>query len=531
MAAIQVLNSPELLSLILHNFEEQEQNELFEDKIKRLRNRSNQSMLASLARVNHLWFETATRVLWSYGEQGPTLRNLAKIEASRQQIYASKLASIIIEGKTGHMADTTALSFPRVRRLYFPEIGGRDGLPPSSIKQYLRPSIHSIYLRVRDKSFDKELLTGLESQCSRLRSLRLVLRNHSITDVTPGDFNEFFRKQPLEYVFINVRSSLVTKGLMSTLGRMEDLRSLSIISYLSLQQIPECFLDEGVGFFRNLDQVDLTVKREAVSSVAMAIRHASRVKLEIISPGPQDDTPMFTNLKHMKNLVDLTICFKGPHLALFPEDFCCMRTLKTLENLVIKREPPSTHTPIFSSSNGYSILKAIFGLSRLHSFSWQSGWLDVSIETLCALSHHNPNLRNLFLYGACDLEALIDLPGCLFPNLQTLVLEQAVRTGHRGHIASKRIAKQVLLHAPQLGTLSFKQDPQSKVVESWKNLKQKEAARCKDPVRLARPMDLEDMLERTVPRWRRELEEAYRPDPRDPRWQRAEAPEPQTSNL
>lgn len=475
--------------------------------------------------MNFLWFEAATRVLWTYEKRGPTLKNLVRIEASRQQLYASRLVSVRIKDRTGHKPDVTAISFPRVRRLDFPEIGGQGGLPALTVKQYLRPSISSIYFRIWDSSFDKELLTAMEFQCPRLRSLKLIVRDHSNTDVTPGDFDEFFRKQPLECVFINVRSSLATKNLFATLGGLNHLTSLSIISILSLQQIPECFLDEGGGFFRNLNQVDLMVKRVVVSSVTWAIRHASRVKLEIISPGPQDHTPMFTNHKHMKNLVDLKICFKGPCLALFPEDFGCIRTLKTLENLVVKREPPSTHTPISGSLQGYPILKAIFGLSRLHSFSWQVGWLDVSIEALCALAHHNPNLQNLLLFGACDLHSLTDLPGCFFPNLQTLVLEQAVLTGNRGHIAFKKTP-----HKYSSMTLNFKQDPQSKVVKSWKKLKKQGAVRCKDPVRLVRPMNLEDMLERTVPRWQRELANAYRPDPRDPRWRRAEALEPQMSS-
>lgn len=136
---------------------------------------------------------------------------------------------------------------------------------------------------------------------------------------------------------------------------------------------------------------------------------------------------MFSNFKHMKNLVDLTICFKGLDLSLDMKDFGCIRTLKSLESLVVKREPPSTiHTPIPGLHD--SILKPIFGLPRLHSFNWQMGWLDVSIQNLCKLSYYNPNLRNILLNGSCDLEALSNLPGCLFPNLQTLILQEPVLT-------------------------------------------------------------------------------------------------------
>ncbi|KEQ74323.1 hypothetical protein M436DRAFT_80757 [Aureobasidium namibiae CBS 147.97] len=530
MAAVHVLNTPELLSLILQHFEEHKQDDFLEDRPTKLRNRSSRSDLAKLALVNSSWFETATRVLWSYEEWGPTLRDLAKIRSSRQQIYASKIASIKIKGKTGRTLDTTALSFPRARRLRFLEIGRQDGLPVTFVKQYLRPSINSIYFEVWDNSFNKELLTGMGTQCPRLRSLRLVVRENSNTDITPEDFNEFVRKQSLECVFIGIEPSLVTKDLLSTLGGMGTLKNLSIITPVSLQQIPDCFLDEDVGFFKNLYQVDLRLEREAVSAATMAIRHASRAKLEIISPGPQDLTPMFSNFKHMNSLVDLAIYLKGSDLSLDTKDFGCIRTLKSLEYLVVRREPPSTHTPIPGLHD--SILKPIFGSPRLNSFTWQMGWLDVSIKNLCKLSYYNPNLRHILLNGACDLEALTDLPGCLFPNLQTLILQNPVLTGQRGRIVFKRIAAQILTHAPQLKTLSFNQDPQSKVVGSWRRLKQQGAARCQDLARFVRPMNLEDMLECTVPKWRRELNEAIasRPDPRDPRFTRAEAPEPQTSS-
>jgi hypothetical protein len=487
MAAAQVLNSPELLSLILQCFEEQEQDGFPKDNLIKFENRSTRSSLAKIARVNHLYFEAATRVLWAYEYWGPSLGDLSNIEASRQQLYASKLATIRITRQTEHTLESTTLSFPRVRRLNFPEIGRRNGLQAASVKHYLRPSIDSIILQVWDRSFNKELLAVITSQCPRLRSLILIVHYSTITDITPRDFDEFLRKQPLERVHIDVGSPWITKGLFSTLGEMENLRSLSIVSALSLQQIPECFLVENVGFFKNLYQVDFEIKREAVSSMTMAIRHASRVKITVVSPRLQHQTPMFLNLKHMKNLVDLTINFKGKDLYLDGEDFGCLRTLGNLEHLAIKRSSPFYPPPKLENFND-PVLDAIFGLPRLQSFSWHLCWLDVSVETLSAFSRHSPNLTDIILHGAFDLEALAQVSDCLFPKLQNLSLGSAVHKEYSGEIPINQIAAQILYHAPKLKELKFQDDLLSKVVDAWKQLKEEKEAR--DIIDLARALCL-----------------------------------------
>jgi hypothetical protein len=475
MAAAQVLNTPELLALILQCFREQEQDGFPKDNLIKFENRSTRSSLAKIVRVNHLCFEAATRVLWTYEYWGPSLGDLSNIEASRQQLYAPKLATIRITRQTEHTPDSTTISFPRVRSLNFPEIGRRNGLQAASVKHYLRPSIDSIILQVWDRSFNKELLAVITSQCPRLRSLMLIVHYSTFTDITPRDFDEFLRKQPLERVYIEVGSPLITKGLVSTLGEMENLRSLSIVSALSLQQIPECFPVENVGLFRNLYQVSLELKREAVSSLTMVICHASRVTITVVSPRFQLQTPMFSNLKHMKDLIDLTINFKGKDLFLDGEDFGCIRTLQHLEHLAIKRSSPFFPPPKLENFND-PVLDAIFGLPRLQSFSWHLCWLDVSVETLSALSGHSPNLTNIFFHGAFDLEALAKVSDCLFSKLQNLSLGSAVHKDYDGEIPINQIAAQILYHAPKLKELKFKDDPHSVVVDAWKQLREEKKA-------------------------------------------------------
>jgi hypothetical protein len=246
MAAAQALNTPELLSLILQYYGE----EYYDEHIKG-RKRSTRTNLAKFARVNHLWSDTATNVLWSYEEWGPTFANLSRIEASRRQIYASKLVSIKIgQSETTQTPDTTALSFPRAKRLDRLAIGGENGFPATSVKQYLRPSIESILLLVMGDSFNKELMTVLNSQCPRLRSLKLVTRDEDHVSITPRDFGESFPKQSLESLYLDILPPLITKELFVTLGGMKSLSNLSITGTLSLRQIPESFRGEAVWGFR-----------------------------------------------------------------------------------------------------------------------------------------------------------------------------------------------------------------------------------------------------------------------------------------
>jgi hypothetical protein len=475
MAAAQVLSSPELLSLILQYFKEQEQDGYPKDNLIRPENRSTRSSLANIARVNYPCFEAATRVLWGFKDWGPDFGDLSNIEASRQQRYASKLATIRITRHTRHTPDDTVLSFPRVRGLNFPDIGGRNGQSAALAKQYLRPSIDTIIFQVWDRSFKKELLAVITSQCPRLRSLMLMIHYSSTTDITPRDFDEFLRKQSLERVYIEVGSPLITKELVSTLGEMENLRSLSIVSALSLQQIPECFPVEDVGLFKNLHQVSLEVKGEAVKSLTLVIRHASRVKITVVYPRVRLRTPMFSNLKYMKNLIGLTINFKARDLYLDGEDFGCIRTLQHLEHLAIKRSSPFFPPPKLENFND-PVLDAIFGLPRLQSFSWHLCWLDVSVETLSALSRHSPKLTNIIFHGAFDLEALAKVSDCLFPKLQNLSLESAVHRDYDGEIPINQIAAQISYHAPKLKELKFKDDPHSVVVDAWKQLRKEKKA-------------------------------------------------------
>ncbi|KAG9613146.1 hypothetical protein KCU77_g3711, partial [Aureobasidium melanogenum] len=111
MPASQVLSSPELVSLILQCFEEQTCEEhYFENRLTRF-------TLAEAARVNHIWFEAATRVLWSYQQiWGPSLEDLNNIESSRRQKEES-YDPIILESSADDDLQKMLPGLPRLQRL------------------------------------------------------------------------------------------------------------------------------------------------------------------------------------------------------------------------------------------------------------------------------------------------------------------------------------------------------------------------------------------------------------------------------
>lgn len=477
MAAAQVMSSPELLSLIFESLGEQHDDY---DELEDQESRSNRSTLAAAARVNSIWFETATRTLWRFERLGPRLEHFNKIRTERRQFYASRLTSIKIEHRSGQKPSIKALSFPRRRAIHVGQVGSMSGPSSDLIKRYLCPSIVSISLCKWFANFNLDILNTIKSECPRLRSLELnVINIFEDTDITPEDFNDFFRSKSLESLKITIGPPLVDKDLISILGKMETLKKLSMTLLLWQQTIPDFGSDEVP--FKNLQQVDLKLDRNAVRSATKAIWHASKVKLHIMMTGTFRKTTMFKNLKYMKNCRDLTLIFEGNNTYLDEEDLCNLNTLKRLEYLVLMpfREDTGEKLEDRVVFHDASDFEAVFaGLQRLHSLKWWLSGMNLSVQTLNRLSR-NHRFRNIFFRGSWDLLGLTEVEGCLFPNLRNLTLSKAVIPGHKGRVPYKQIAENLLRHAPKLEKLKFTQEKNTRVLDSWKKLKREKAARLK----------------------------------------------------
>lgn len=239
--------------------------------------------------------------------------------------------------------------------------------------------------------------------------------------------------------------------------------------------------NEASSFFRNLQQVDLMLEREAVRSVMRNIRHASKVKLQIRSRRFATKA-MFSNLKYLVNCQDLTLMFEGEDTDLDGEDLCNLNTLQRLESLVLMPAKPGKKPANLVHFDDASDFEAIFaGVPRLHSLNWQLSGMDLSVQTLTRLSR-SPRFRNICFRGSWDLLGLAKVDGWLFPNLRNLTLQRTVVRGHKGNIPYRRIAENLLQHAPRLEKLRFKHDRNAKVHDTWKKLERQRTASSRSQI-------------------------------------------------
>ncbi|KAH0341182.1 hypothetical protein KCU81_g6428, partial [Aureobasidium melanogenum] len=362
------------------------------------------------------------------------------------------------------------LSFPRLKNLIVDQVGYDADLTHTTVEQKLCPSIESIFFFSWANGFDKDLLAAISSKCPRLRSIKLERINTNDTDVTPKDFDNFFRIKPFESIRLDFPPPLMSVDLISTFANMKTLTKLSITERLTPQQIPGAFSNESASFFQNLHEVDLMLDRESVEPITLAIRHASKVDLNIWSQ-PDEQMTMFSNLKHMVNLKELELEFEGDGTLLQSEDLCCFGTLTNLEHLVCAAREEDYDPIILESSDDADLRRILPGLPRLQRLEWLLE-TDISVETLETLSTHCPELSLANFLGSWDLVALTDVPGCLFPELRNLTLCKPHVKTRRGPVPARRCAVLILRHAPKLEKFTFVEKPQSNVLLAWRKLKE-----------------------------------------------------------
>ncbi|KAH0367762.1 hypothetical protein KCU65_g4398, partial [Aureobasidium melanogenum] len=342
-----------------------------------------------------------------------------------------------------------SLEFPRLKNLAVEQVGFEGGLSQTTVKQLLRPSIESISFFSWYNGFDKDLLTTLNSQCTRLRSVALDRINEGETDITPEDFNNSFRNKPIESISLNFGPPLMSVGLISTFANLENLKKLSITERIFPADVPEAFSNEGASFFRNLEEVDIMLDRESVEPITSAIRHACKVDLNIWSQ-PEEQMTMFSHLKHMVNLKKLDLEFEGDGTFLETEDLYCFGTLTNLEHFVIGAREEE-YNPIFlEHSADLTLRKIVPSMPRLQHLEWLLG-AKISTDTLKILSTHCDKLSLAHFNGPWDFSALVDEPGCLFPELRNLTLFRE----NRDRKLLKQIKSAVRRHAPKVKQLNL----------------------------------------------------------------------------
>ncbi|KAI5235209.1 hypothetical protein E4T43_09426 [Aureobasidium subglaciale] len=462
MAAAQVLSTPELVSSIFQCLEEQEKQLLV--------SRENRRALLNAALVNKIWFEAATNVLWTYEQfSGPGLEDFEAIEPDRRQIYASKLQSVQLQDDSDDVKVTRSLSFSRLKNVSVSQLGYRGGPTIATLKQWLVPSIESVNFRDWSTGFDKSFLQTLKTQCPRLRSIALERVKSGISS---QDLNSFFRNSSLENIRLYMEGMpnekvLVNDELLSTLSELKGLKSLNVISQVGLEVVESVLFKLGPTGFQDLRKLHLMLERPAVETAFKIFKNASKVSFNIASWN-DEKMSMFTTLKHMKNLKELSIAFEATRTYLHGKDLFWLSALKQLKKLNISPRQPG-HDKIILDSFADVDLQVIFsGLPQLQHLGFLLD-VDFPIEALKRLSRSSPKLEEASFSKSWDLKALEDVPGCLFPELQILSLYKPY-ISTTTNIKPGKLARSLCQHVPKLRDLNFEKDREDRVLCAWEKL-------------------------------------------------------------
>ncbi|KAI5235390.1 hypothetical protein E4T42_09715 [Aureobasidium subglaciale] len=318
------------------------------------------------------------------------------------------------------------------------------------LKRWLVPSIESVNFWDWSTGFDKSFLKTLGSQCPHLRSIALERVNSGISS---QDLNNFFRNSSLESI------RLYLEGMPNEKVLVND-ELLSTLSELVLSKL-------GPTGFQDLRKVHLMLERPAVETAFKIFKNASKVSFNIAS---RDDEKMsmFTTLKHMKNLKELSIAFEATRTYLHGKDLFWLSALKQLKKLNISPRQPG-HDKIILDSFADVDLQVIFsGLPQLQHLGFLLD-VDFPIEALKRLSRSSPQLEEASFSKSWDLKGLEDVPGCLFPGLQILSLYKPY-ISTTTNIKPGKLARSLCQHMPKLRDLNFEKDREDRVLCAWEKL-------------------------------------------------------------
>ncbi|KAI5272110.1 hypothetical protein E4T47_04605 [Aureobasidium subglaciale] len=349
------------------------------------------------------------------------------------------------------------------------QLGYRGGPTMATLKQWLVPSIESVNFRDWSTGFDKSFLQTLKTQCPRLRSIALERVKSGISS---QDLNNFFRNSSLENIRLYMEGMpnekvLVNDELLSTLSELKGLKLLNVISRVGLEVVESVLFKLSPTGFQDLRKVHLMLERPAVETAFKIFKNASKVSFNIASWN-DEKMSMFTTLKHMKNLKELSIAFEATRTYLHGKDLFWLSALKQLKKLNISPRQPG-HDKIILDSFADVDLQVIFsGLPQLQ----QLGFLldvDFPIEALKRLSRSSPKLEEASFSKSWDLKALEDVPGCLFPELQILSLYKPY-ISTTTNIKPGKLARSLCQHVPKLRDLNFEKDREDRVLCAWEKL-------------------------------------------------------------
>lgn len=407
MSSINPLDLPELLIAILEYLQ------------------PHPSSLCSAIRVNRVWYEAGTDILWQNIED---IKALVAVSADRRSKYSSKIR-YLESFRPGPHHDFKDLDFSRLKS--FTEYAGSLRIP-LVLDQYIQPNLEEFACHMGP--IPKETFDRLFRICPRLRAFSIDRPGRGIYDAT--NFFEPIRSCPSlrSFDFMYDMSPICTDDRLVEISKRKNLESLSLGWWLKRQTIETVFSPDPSSF-RSLESLKVSLKSRDVSIFVQSIRALPITELRLRIGG--NDEAVLHHLARLRNLITLDVIHSSETRHSLA-DLQTLQELSRLEVLSLGRPEgvtlvePDDHLGDFTDDT-FGTFISHFPLLRKLSLNFHC---DISIAALRSIAKSCPLLQELALYPtqSWDMPALYELPAPTFPvlkslSLDTTILEDDIRQG------------------------------------------------------------------------------------------------------
>jgi hypothetical protein len=326
--------------------------------------------LKNVIRVNRLWFDIGSQMLWACWQ---SIDWLKRVPSDRQQLYASMIRNVLIEGSRlqelhCECKDVVFESLTNVS-IYEYSVSFFDHMKP-----YLVPSLRSY-------SFNAPGLTS--SVFTQLAEVNLDLREVSFSaptvDATPESLLVLIRRNSsLKEVMIysaEAEGTAASVELLSWLAKSKRLEALRLPwcwTKSASEQVAAAVSHSGVEPFSKLVELTLFASSKAFGKLAPLITKTKQLAL-ILKDSTEDALPHLLRLRDLKSLA---ICYRQ----------VCTIPVQSLMDLGALSMLSLLHLDSSERTTGSDIVKC-----------------DVSDSDCEALARRLPNLRHIRLRIACKL--------------------------------------------------------------------------------------------------------------------------------
>ncbi|KAI5249859.1 hypothetical protein E4T43_00495 [Aureobasidium subglaciale] len=402
----RVLENPDLLLLIFDTCLHEESKHKGES-------------LAIAACVNHTWFAVATSVLWgqlSYPFHEDITHILTTFPQSRRQHYASRMRLLKInERRAASMhASFKGTNFPLLKNLELALTCQIHDQQAGSIALYLQPALESLTVHDEGDYLDDDFVAHVTKNCPHLKAVLFASPGTHLSVQVLSDL--FAASKNLEEASLRFKDfgRLISMDPLLQLSKLQKLRILQLISPPASSVIFSFVNLYNSHPFQALRKLTLYADTSTVSTAARLFANVQELSLSVHGA----DSSFLRNVASMENLTTLVVQITG-ELTFEVDDMIALTSLQHLENLVFSSDShlhPTSFTPS-EFDHFCSCLPSILHLDL------EACLISCPMEFLISLSNHCPKLDYLNLYNAaCNFETLVEVPGPLFPNLKTLIL-------------------------------------------------------------------------------------------------------------